>query len=220
MGTLLYDPIKAQSRITNSVLVGFSTGKDSIVTLDLCFKYFKRVVPFFMYMVPGLEFQERTLRKYERYYNTEIIRVPHFEVSGFFRYGTFRNADQYVDLLDINDIYGYVRELTGIEWIAAGERISDSLVRRAMIKRSGSVDLKRGRFYPISHWGKKDVMQYIRKKRLYLPKDSRELGFSFRSLVGEELAVIKEIYPEDYERILKLYPLAGAAVERYETYGK
>lgn len=73
----LLDAIKTQSKITESVLVSFSMGKDSIVTLDLCFKYFKHVQLFFMYLVPNLEFQEQALQKYERHCNTEIIRVPH-----------------------------------------------------------------------------------------------------------------------------------------------
>ena len=220
MSNLLFDPIKTQAKITDTVLVGFSTGKDSIVTLDLCFKYFKTVIPFFMYIAPNLEFQERTLRKYERRYNTEIIRLPHFEVSNFMKYGSFRNADPNVSIIEINDIYYYVRQLTGITWIAAGERIADSLVRRAMIKHSGSIDRKRGRFYPISNWKKRDVVAYIKKNKLYLPKDSQELGFSFKSLAGCELSVIKKIYPDDYKKILRLYPLAGAAVERFEKYGK
>lgn len=62
MSNLLFDPIKTQSRVADSVIVGFSGGKDSIVTLDLCFKYFKRVVPFFMYLVPELEFQEKNVK--------------------------------------------------------------------------------------------------------------------------------------------------------------
>ena len=57
----LLDVIKTQSQITDSVLVSFSMGKDSIVTLDLCMKYFKHVQPFFMYLVPGLKFQDEAL---------------------------------------------------------------------------------------------------------------------------------------------------------------
>lgn len=220
MSNLLFDPIKTQSRVTDSVIVGFSGGKDSIVTLDLCVKYFKRVVPFFMYLVPELEFQERTLKWYENKYNIEIIRIPHFECSNFLKYGSFTMADWNVDIVGINDTYEYLRQQTGIEWIAAGERCADSIVRNAMIKKSGSIDYKRGRFYPLAYWKKNEILQYIKQKKLYLSPEQRKIGFSFRSLAGSELSVIKSLYPDDYKKILKVYPFAEAGVKRFEEYGK
>lgn len=218
MSNLLFDPIKTQARVTDSVIVAFSGGKDSIVTLDLCFKYFKNVVPFFMYLVPDLEFQEDMLRRYEKKYNTEIIRLPHFEVSEFLKYGSFTMPDFNVDVVKITDTYEYLRQKTGIFWISAGERCADSIVRNAMIKKSGSIDYKRGRFYPLAYWKKQEVLEYIKYKKLYLSPEQKKLGFSFRSLAGCELAVIKEHYPNDFEKILKVYPLAGASVEHYLRY--
>ena len=220
MSNLLFDPIKTQASVTDSVIVAFSGGKDSIVTLDLCFRYFKRVQPFFMYLVPDLEFQERMLRWYEKKYKTEIMRIPHFEVSDFLKYGAFTLRDFGVDIVKINDIYEYMRQETGIHWIAAGERCADSIVRNAMIKQSGSIDHKRGRFYPLAYWKKQEILQYIKHKKLYLSPEQKRLGFSFRSLAGSELAVIKEHYPDDYEKILKVYPFAEAGVMRYQEYGK
>ena len=220
MSNLLFDPIKTQSSVTDSVIVGFSGGKDSIVTLDLCFKYFKRVVPFFMYLVPDLDFQERMLKRYEEKYNTEIIRIPHFECSDFLKYGSFTLYDPNVEIVGITDTYEYLRQRTGIHWIAAGERCADSIVRNAMIKKSGSIDYKRGRFYPLAYWKKNEVLQYIKQKKLYLSPEQRKMGFSFRSLAGCELSIIKEMYPADYEKILKVYPFAGAGVERFNLYGK
>lgn len=220
MGTILYEAIKTQAKVTDSVIVGFSLGKDSIVTLDLCFRYFKNVYPYYMWLAPGLKYQEEALQKYERYYNTEIIRIPHFEVSNFLRYGTFTLADPDVPVVELNDVYAYLRQRTGAYWIAAGERITDSIVRRAMIKHSGSIDRKRGRFYPVAEWKKKDVVTYIKKKGLYLPEYSRENGYSFGMKNSEDIASFKEIYPDDYKRFLKLYPLAEVAVKRYEFYEK
>lgn len=220
MSNLLYDPIKTQAKVTDSVLVGFSGGKDSIVTLDLCFKYFKNVKPFFMYLVPNLGFQERMLKWYENRYNCEIIRLPHFEVSNALKYGVFRDFDDSVSIVGMNDVYSYLRQETGIYWIAAGERCADSMVRNAMIKKSGTIDIKRGRFYPVANWNKQEILQYIKFKKLYLSPEQRDMGFSFRSLTGEELQVIYERYPDDYEKILKMFPFAGAARERYLTYGE
>lgn len=221
MSNLLFDPIKTQARVTDSVIVGFSGGKDSIVTLDLCFKYFKRVVPFYMYFVPDLEFQERTMRWYENKYNTEIIRIPHFENSRMLRYGTYNMFESKdVGVVGINDIYEYLRQKTGIYWIAAGERCADSIVRNAMIKKSGSVDYQRGRFYPIAYWNKKEVHEYIKYKKLYLSPEQKKLDYSAGGLSGAELYIIREMYPKDYEKILKVFPLAGVAVKHYEEYEK
>ena len=220
MSNLLFDPIKTQARVANSVIVGFSGGKDSIVTLDLCFKYFKTVVPYFMYLVPDLEFQENMLRRYEERYKTEIIRIPHFECSDFLKYGSFTMADWDVDLVKITDTYEYLRQQTGLYWIAAGERCADSIVRNAMIKKSGSIDYKRGRFYPLAYWKKNEVLEYIKYRKLYISPEQKKLGFSFRSLAGSELAIIKEHYPADYDRILRVYPFAEAGVARFLKYGK
>lgn len=208
------------SKVTDSVIVGFSGGKDSIVCADLCFRYFHNVKLFFMYLVPDLEFQEQMLRRYEERYNTEIIRLPHFETSEFLKYGSFTMADWNVDVVGINDTYEYLRQTTGIHWIAAGERCADSIVRNAMIKKSGSIDYKRGRFYPIAYWKKQEVLEYIKYKKLYLSPEQKSLGFSFRSLAGSELSVIKSLYPDDYKKILKVYPFCEAGVIRYEKYGK
>lgn len=122
LSTVLYDPIKAQSKITDSVIVAFSGGKESVVVLDLCFRYFKNVKPFFMYIAPDLSFQERTLSWYEKKYQTEIIRLPHMDVSEFFHYGSFRQPDYTFPIVSINDIYQYVRLQTDMWWIAAGEK--------------------------------------------------------------------------------------------------
>lgn len=220
MSTVLYDPVKAQAKVTDSVIVAFSGGKESIVTLDLCFRYFKNVRAFFMYICPNLSFQERTLEWYERKYQTEIIRIPHMDVSEFFHYGSFRCPDFTFPIVSINDIYKYIRIETDIWWIAAGERIDDSIVRRAMMKKSGSIDVQRGRFYPVSMWKKREIIDYIKFHNLYLGQDSKKLGFSFKSLWGKELAMLKQYFPDDYKKVLHLYPFAAAGVKRYEEYEK
>lgn len=192
--------------------MGFSCGKDSIVTLDLCFRHFKRVQPFFMSYVPGMEFQEAVIRKYEKRYGFECIRMPHFEVSNFMRYGTYRDPDMTVPIVSVADAYEWLRQKTGIEWIAGGERIADSIVRRAMLKRSGSIDEKRGRFFPLIYWTKKDVMNYIRLRKLRLPREYDQIPHSFRSLSAEDVLMVKTYFPDDYQKLLRLYPLAGVAV--------
>lgn len=216
MSTILFDTIKTQAQITDSVIVAFSGGKESVVVMDLCQRYFKNVTAFFMYICPNLSFQERTLEWYEKKYQKEIIRIPHMDVSEFFHYGSFRREDYSFPIVSINDIYRYVRLETDTWWIAAGERIDDSIVRRAMMKKSGSIDVQRGRLYPVSMWKKKEILDYIKFHNLYLGQDSRKMGFSFKSLWGKELLMLKQHFPDDYYKVLKLYPFAAAGVKREE----
>lgn len=220
MSTALFDPVKTQSTITDSVLVGFSGGKESVVVMDLCFRYFKKVQPYFMYICPNLSFQEKTIAWYEKKYQTEIIRIPHMDVSEFFHYGSFRPGDESFPIVSINDIYHYLRLKSDIWWIAAGERINDSIVCRAMMKKSGTIDTQRGRIYPVALWRKKEILDYIKFHNLYLGADSRKLGFSFKSLWGKELAMLKQHFPDDYEKVIRQYPFAAAGVMRFEQYGK
>lgn len=215
----LFDPIKVQSTISDSVLVGFSGGKDSAACLDLCFRYFKNVKPYFMYLVPGLEFQERTLAYYEDRYKTEFLRVPHFMLSDFLRYGTFRMPDLDVPLIKTVELYNYLREKSGIYWIAAGERIADSVVRRAMIKESSSIDMKRGRFYPLAYWEIKHIRSYNKQRRLPLSLENEAMGHSFRSLMYEDLKDIKKFFPNDYDKIKSMFPLVDVELKREDFYG-
>lgn len=220
MSALMFDPIKTQSKITDSVIVAFSGGKESVATLDLCCRYFDNVAAFFLYICPHLSFQEQQLEWYERRYGVEIMRLPHPMVSEFMRYGTYRPPDAGVRITGINDVYDFVRWHTGMWWIAAGERIDDSIVRRAMIKHSGTIDEQRGRIYPVATWSKRETLAYCKAHKLRQGRDSRLLGFSFRSLEGDQLAAVKRAFPEDYERIRRMYPLCEGAVRRFEAYGK
>lgn len=218
MSTVLYDLVKTQSKITDSVIVAFSGGKESIVVLDLCFKYFKHVQPYYMYICPNLSFQDKMIKWYENKYDTEIIQIPHMQVCEFFHYGSFRPPDPTFPVVSMNDIYDYIREKTGMYWIAVGERMDDSLIRRGRIHNSSSIDEDRGRLYPVAMWHKKEVLDYITYHRLYRDEYSRKAGFSFPNLAPPELKILKDNFPEDYEKILHLYPFADAGVKRLEAY--
>ena len=211
--------IKTARAMTDRVLVAYSGGKDSVVTLDLCCRHFPQVAAFFMYQVPGLSFQERQLRWVEARYGIEIMRLPHFETADFLRYGVYGNDDGAVRRVSIAEVYAYVREQTGCYWIAAGERIADSIVRRAMILHDGTINGKRGRIFPVAYWTKAQVMSYIRQRGLRVSEEAAVLGHSFRDLSPQTLAAVKQHYPADYQRIVAMYPLAEAGAKWQEFYG-
>lgn len=58
----LFDAVKRQALLTESVIVSYSGGKESAVTLDLAARHFKTVHVFFMHQVAGLSFQEAVLK--------------------------------------------------------------------------------------------------------------------------------------------------------------
>lgn len=202
--------------MSSRVLVGYSGGKDSAVLLDLCCQRFAHVEAFFMYTIPGMEFQEAMMRWAEQHYGIKVHRVPHFELSNMLRYGVFRHEDFATPIVTTREIYDYAREKADTYWIAGGERIKDSIVRRAMLKRSGSIDMTRGRFFPLIEWSKADILAYIKQHRLPLSPEYRHLGHSFRSLGGTEMLAIKAKFPEDYARIQHWFPLIEGSVKRHE----
>lgn len=213
--------VRTGAMLTDRVLVAFSGGKDSVVTLDLCAKHFARVEAFFMYQVPGLSFQERQLQWAEARYGLQITRIPHFEVSDFLRDGTYADTwNETVPLVGILQVYNYLREQTGIYWIAAGERMCESIIRRAMIVRDGTINEKRGRIFPVAHWRKADVLAYIRRNKLRMPEEERLYGHSFGDLDPKSLYLLKQHYPEDFEKVLAMYPRAEAGVKWWEMYGE
>ena len=88
-----------------------------------------------------------------------------------------------------------------------------------MIKRSGTIDAKRGRFFPLAEWSKEDVMAYIRQRRRKVGAESARLGFSFRSLMGKDLVRIQKFYPADYAKIRRWFPLVDASILSYRMKG-
>lgn len=215
----LLSAIKRQALLTDQVIVSYSGGKDSAVTLDLCARYFKTVHVFFMYQAPNLSFQEAVLKWAENRYGVEIYRIPHFELSDFYRNGVYCKPDPTIQRVAVSDIYAHVRQAFDCQWIAAGERAKDSIVRNAMIKRSGSIDEKRGRFYPLAYWSKDAVVRYIAANKLMVSPESKVLGHSFRSLDAKDVIAVKEHYPDDYEKIVQAFPEIGAALAREAMYG-
>lgn len=214
MSTALYDPIKTMSKITDQVLVGFSGGKESVVVLDLCFKYFKDVQPYFQYCIPNLSFNQRIIDWYERKYGVDIIQVPVEDMGGMFRYGQFTRPDEFFPVVSETDVINYLRNETGIYWCCTGERIDDSLERRARIVKNGTIDDVGGRMFPVAYWKRSECYDYIKYKKLYLGKEQRILRHSLRVFSPKDLLYIKEHFPGDYEKITRLFPFAGAIIER------
>ena len=77
--------------ISPTVLLAFSRGKDSVAAWLLMREYFTEIVPYFMYRVPDLSFEEDSLRYYEDYFGVKIMRLPHPSLWRMLRNNVFQS---------------------------------------------------------------------------------------------------------------------------------
>src|ERR1700680_1123076 len=152
----------------DSVIVGFSGGKDSWASLQLCSEGFKQVHAYFCYIVEGLEVEERSLRAAEARYGITIHRFPSPQLQHYLRNGIYTvRPVAFNRRMKDADICRVMRGRTGARLIASGMRMEESLQRRGMIHSTGDgFDEKNEKIYPLAHWNAKAVYSYLGLKRL------------------------------------------------------
>jgi phosphoadenosine phosphosulfate reductase len=212
----IFKTIKTASQEIDEAVVMFSTGKDSIVTLDLCVKYLKKVVAVYLYFVKGISFRERILNHYRKRYGIEILQYPYPDVSRIINKGMYLTSNRKVTNLGQSDVVSYIRKQTGIEYVAFGYRINESLQRRAIVKKfsDNGIDHKYKKIYPIWDLSAKDCFNYIAREKLILPV---EYQYGFRDISfysGDSLIWLYQNYPKDYELVKRTYPFIDAELER------
>lgn len=209
--------------LAGRVLVGLSGGKDSLATLDLCVREFgaDNVSAFYMYMVRDLRCVETTVRAAERRYKLEVLRLPHWQLGLAYKYAVYMphrpGADQWRDMRMV-DVEQLARQRTGAEWIAYGHRANDSIERVGMLSANGGFDPKGRRVYPLRSWNEAGVVAYLRHRKISPPP---KLTFLKRSMTGvsfqeDVLITIRDKYPDDFARILEIFPFVPAKLARYE----
>lgn len=215
------DIIKYAREQTDEIILFHSAnGKDSIVLLDLLTKYFKRVLPVYMWIVPNLDFANKYIAWSQRKYGVKFIQTPHFAVYSYIKTGFMgmkQNKNQ--RMYTLSDIDKYVKEKTGIEWSCYGMKQNDSLHRRLMLRtyEKEGICLQTKKIYPLSHWSNKDCLNYIEGHDLIkneLIGRSQSTGMSVNNLAY--LLFCREHYPNDYQKTIELYPLAESIVKQYD----
>ena len=205
------------SKETDSILLFHSlSGKDSIVLLDLCYKKFKRVIVVFMYLVKDLE---HIMRYYNyakaKYPNIEFVQVPHYALFNYIKTGYMgikQNTKQ--RQWTLSDITDKLREKLCVEWACYGFKQSDSLNRRLMLRSytdgKEAINWKTKKFYPLSTYKNKEIMDFILDHRLKNPEvcgtNKQSSGVDIEDV--EYQKYLKELFPADLEKIYKVFPMA------------
>jgi phosphoadenosine phosphosulfate reductase len=210
-------------RRTDRILVGLSGGKDSLVTLDMCVREFgaENVRAFFMYLVKGLRCVETTIRWCERRYKIDVTFLPHWQLGNSYKYAEFMphrtGASEWRDMRLI-DVEKAARLKTEAEWLAYGHRMTDSIERVGMLSKNQGLDHIGRRVYPLWRWNEASVMAYLRHHKIPPPPRLSVLKRSMSGVSFQEdtLLAIREKFPDDYEKILEVFPYVGAKLARYE----
>jgi hypothetical protein len=215
------------ARATGGVcLLGFSAGKDSIGSWLQLRRFFRVIMPVYFYYVPGLHFVDESLRYYEDYFGQRIHRFPDESLQRAVTFGLYQAPVHHNfwkravvhRSLTPDFVFNHLRRqylaATGgaSRWAlkAEGRRKSDSMRRNFAIMKHGSVVYRQRKFYPIFDWKNDRVAATIRDAGLKLPVDYRLFCRTFEGPRAEQLAVLREVFPDDYARVLDYYPLAEA----------
>jgi 3'-phosphoadenosine 5'-phosphosulfate sulfotransferase (PAPS reductase)/FAD synthetase len=208
------------------VVVSFSLGKDSIGAWVQMRRFFRTVKPFYMYLIPDLGFVEDALRYYEDRFQVPIVRMPHPSLYRMLSNLVFQAPERchVIENADLATLSydGAAKEVIGaLGWpkgtfTGHGTRCADSLMRRASVKKWGSLNPNRKTFMPIWDWNADRLCQCFRDERIKLPVDYEMFGRSFDGIDERFLRPIHDRFPADYAKILEWFPLADLELKRMD----
>ena len=207
----------------NPVLLGFSRGKDSLAAWLSMREAGITVVPYHLYLVPGLRFVEDSLTFYEDFFDTKIINLPH---PSFYRWlnGFLFQPPERCAIIEAaqfpeptyEELAGVLREDLGLPdaWNADGVRAADSPNRRMAMVTHGPVREHLRKISPVWDWRIADVRDALKRHNCPLPPEYEWFGRSFDGIDFRFLDPIRQHAPADYARILDWFPLADLEVFR------
>lgn len=216
--------IRKIRKLTDSVIVSYSGGKDSLVCLDYCCKHFKRVAILNFYFVKGLECEKKKINYAISRFGIDKDDVILWEdptTTNCKRKGFMRPLPdtRIKRVAKLEDGYEYARKKTGIEWIVIGFKKNDGLFRRMTFKDYAK---KYGddkwcppthKIFPVADWTKAEILSYCNLHNIVVPSalgNSQSNGLFFNRL---SLSWLKEKYPRDYETVMRQFPCARILTE-------
>lgn len=199
-----------------AVIVAYSGGKDSLAVMDICARAGKRIEAFLMSFLPGMDHTAHWVRYAKTRWGVNVREFQDPGTIQYLRMGRFRPEPLKVPAITARDIESQFRAETGIEWIGYGYKAADCIDRRVMLKTwPNGLCEKWHKFAPLYDWKQGDVLAYLSRRRIEIPTAAASI-MSGVGLGPRSLAWMRECWPEDYKRILKVFPFACYQAQRNE----
>ena len=141
------ETIREVRKKQDKTLLAFSTGKDAIAAWLAIRDHFDEVIPYYLYLIPDLEFVEESLVYYEKFFGTKIIRLPHPSLHRWLNNFIFQAPQNCLcieqaklpnfDYVHIQQAIVKNRNLQKDILVADGVRAADSPMRRVAISTHG-----------------------------------------------------------------------------------
>ena len=218
--------IEAVRARQSKTLLAFSTGKDAVATWLAIRDHFEEVIPYYLYLVPGLEFVEESISYYEKFFGQKIIQLPHPSLHRWLNNYIFQPPERCAVIeqaalpnFDYTDVQRILVKQLGLQkdmLVADGVRAADSPMRRIAISTHGTISYKQFRYHPVWDWKSADLVACFRKHNVKLTIDYQLFGRSFDGLDLRFLLPLKKHRPRDYQKILEWFPLAELEIFRWE----
>lgn len=201
-------------------MCAISGGKDSLAILDLVQRAgFRRIEGFAMHFLPGLRCFDAGVDAAERRHGVKIHRVQHWMTINMVAQGVFRPHVKELrgaPKAGVKDIWAQIRKQTGIRLIATGERADETIWRRGQMARCGGFSTEQDHLFPVHDWSEGDVLAYLSARKIPVPRGLGRKNMSGVDLRADTLAYLRDNYPDDYTKILAVFPYAGAQLARQE----
>ena len=208
-----------------TVLLSFSRGKDSLAAWLALREAGVNVIPYHLYLVPGLRFVDESLDYFADFFGVgAILNLPHPSLSRWLSNLVFQPPERcriieaasipVPDYVELNSIVRNYLDLPDDTWVCDGVRAADSPNRRMGLATHGPVNHRARTMKVIWDWRIATVRDAIERSGVKLPPDYDWFGRSFDGLDLRFLRELKTHAPDDYQRILEWFPLADLELAR------
>ena len=217
--------------ITHCTL-GFSTGKDSVMGLQLLLEAGIKVIPIYCYIVPNLEFIENNIKLYEEHFKVKVVQMPHPILYDYIRHQDWQPYHKALDFAATIKMKKITFEMINKRYLefynlqeeyqydANCMKMADSLNRRLLLKSKPDIDHDRKIIYIAKYLTDKQIFEYFKTNNIPLTDDYKIFGRSWDGLSYHFLLGVKKYYPKDYEKIREYFNIIDAETIRYHIITK